>query len=62
LWADTVSFRTSKLDALAEVPLNGRQIKNMMKAAQLLALEDGNSLTKDHIDMVLATEKGFEKC
>ncbi|OAG07282.1 P-loop containing nucleoside triphosphate hydrolase protein [Paraphaeosphaeria sporulosa] len=52
-------FEAEELDQLAEVPLNGRQIKNLVKTAQLLALEDRNSLTKDHIDMVLAIEKGF---
>ncbi|KAF2441843.1 ATPase [Karstenula rhodostoma CBS 690.94] len=52
-------FEASELDELAEVPLNGRQIKNLVKTAQLLALEDGKFLTKDHIDMVLAIEKGF---
>jgi hypothetical protein len=54
-------FEAAELDALAEVPLNGRQIKNMVKTAQLLALEDGRTLTKDHIDMVLAIERGFEE-
>lgn len=52
-------IEAEELDELAEVSLNGRQIKNLVKTAQLLALEDGESLTKDHIDMVLAIEKGF---
>ncbi|KAL5425371.1 hypothetical protein PMIN04_002552 [Paraphaeosphaeria minitans] len=60
-WSDAGShFDAEELDKLAAVALNERQIKNMVKAAQLLVHEGGKSLTKDHIDMVLAIEKGFE--
>lgn len=66
IWSSFVSqvpshFKASDLDELAEVPLNGRQIKNLVKTAQLLALEDQKSLTKEHIDIVLAIENGFEE-
>ena len=54
-------FADGELDELAKVMLNGRQIKNLVKTAQLLALEDGNVLCKDYVDMVLAIEKGFDE-
>lgn len=53
-------FQASELDELAEVALNGRQIKNLVKTAQLVALEDQRSLTKEHVDMILAIEHGFK--
>lgn len=64
VWADFVGqvpsqFTASELDELAQVALNGRQIKNLVKTAQLLALEDEKTLNKKHIDMVLSIEKGF---
>lgn len=52
-------FAASELDELAKVALNGRQIKNMVKTAQLLAIEDQKILNKEHIDMVLSIENGF---
>lgn len=52
-------FAEEDLEELAGAELNGRQIKNAVKTAQLLALEDGRVLAKGHIDMVLGIEKGF---
>lgn len=44
----------SDLDHLARtLTLNGRQIKNVLKTAQLLALRRGEGLNKDHIKLVL---------
>lgn len=65
IWENFVSqvpsrFESSELDELAEVALNGRQIKNLVKTAQLLALEDQKSLTKEHVDMILSIENGFK--
>ncbi|KAF2114279.1 hypothetical protein BDV96DRAFT_112945 [Lophiotrema nucula] len=54
-------FTHGQLEELAEVPLNGRQIKNLVKTAQLLALEDQKVLGKEHIDLVLDIEKGFKE-
>ncbi|KAF1973128.1 P-loop containing nucleoside triphosphate hydrolase protein [Bimuria novae-zelandiae CBS 107.79] len=53
-------FKASELDELAKVVLNGRQIKNLVKTAQLLAIEDQKSLSYEHISMVLAIENGFK--
>lgn len=45
-------------DELAEVPLNGRQIKNVIKTSDLLASSrEANSIKRDLIDSVLAMEK-----
>ena len=44
----------SDLDNLARtLTLNGRQIKNVLKTAQLLALRRGEGLNKEHIKLVL---------
>jgi SpoVK/Ycf46/Vps4 family AAA+-type ATPase len=66
IWASFVEkmpseFGEGELDELAKVVLNGRQIKNLVKTAQLLALEDGKVLGREHVDMVLAIEQGFEE-
>jgi SpoVK/Ycf46/Vps4 family AAA+-type ATPase len=66
IWASFVEkmpseFGEGELDDLAKVVLNGRQIKNLVKTAQLLALEDGKVLGREHVDMVLAIEQGFEE-
>jgi hypothetical protein len=53
-------FSDEELKELAGVMLNGRQIKNLIKTAQLLALEEKKTLSKEHVDMVLAIEEGFE--
>ncbi|KAH8704611.1 P-loop containing nucleoside triphosphate hydrolase protein [Phaeosphaeriaceae sp. PMI808] len=56
---DMYSEITDKeLDELAEEQLNGRQIKNILKTASLLALEEHDVLRKDHIDMVLSIRRG----
>ncbi|KAI1362106.1 P-loop containing nucleoside triphosphate hydrolase protein [Xylaria arbuscula] len=41
------------LDALAKHPLNGRQIKNAVKSAKLLAMADDVALGVEHINIVL---------
>lgn len=41
------------LDILAEEQLNGRQIKNAVKGAKLLAIADDIALNVDHIKLVL---------
>ena len=42
-----------QLGALAEEPLNGRQIKNAVKTAKLLARTNGQLLSEEHIRTVL---------
>lgn len=44
------------LDALAEVDLNGRQIKNVLKIAFLISVRKRKPLKKEFIDTVLAIE------
>ncbi|KAI0545381.1 P-loop containing nucleoside triphosphate hydrolase protein [Xylaria curta] len=44
---------SDELDVLAEERINGRQIKNAVKASKLLATEEDVPLRKDHIDTVL---------
>jgi SpoVK/Ycf46/Vps4 family AAA+-type ATPase len=53
-------FNKEDLDNVAQLPLNGRQIKNVVKTAQLLALDEQGRLSKDHVDTVLAIERGFK--
>ncbi|KAH8699358.1 P-loop containing nucleoside triphosphate hydrolase protein [Phaeosphaeriaceae sp. PMI808] len=45
------------LDELASVELNGRQIKNILKVANLLACRKKMALNKEIVETVLATEK-----
>ncbi|KAL3462673.1 P-loop containing nucleoside triphosphate hydrolase protein [Aspergillus heterothallicus] len=42
---------------LAQVEANGRQIKNILKVAQLLAADQGKCLEREFVDTVLAVEK-----
>ena len=45
------------LDEVAEIELNGRQIKNVLKSAALLSARKKEPLGRKYIDMVLAIEK-----
>ncbi|KAL9119812.1 MAG: hypothetical protein Q9187_003634 [Circinaria calcarea] len=45
------------LKELAEVKLNGRQIKNVLKTAQLLATKRGGILRRELVETVLAIER-----
>lgn len=40
------------LDELARVPLNGREIKNLIKSANLLTLKGGEKITKERLQML----------
>lgn len=40
------------LDRLSELPLNGREIKNLLKSAQLLASRAGGKVTADRLYML----------
>lgn len=46
-----------EIDTLADVVLNGRQIKNLIKTSQLIALEEDKELSKDHVDLVMGIEE-----
>jgi ATPase family associated with various cellular activities (AAA) len=64
IWATFVGktgITAADLDKLAEVDLNGRQIKNVLKTAQMLSRSQGNGeaeLSMQHIETILAIERG----
>ena len=50
-------FSDADLDKLAVYKMNGREIKNVLKTAQLLASKKGAKLGYEHVESVLAIEK-----
>lgn len=50
-------FSDSDLDLLATYEMNGREIKNVLKTAKLLASRQGNQLGVGHIESVLRIER-----
>ncbi|CAN9092265.1 unnamed protein product [Alternaria sp. RS040] len=50
-------WKDDDLEDLASVELNGRQIKNVLKSASLLAARKKDGLNKKYVDMVLGIEK-----
>ena len=50
-------FSAADLDELAEYKMNGREIKNVIKTAQLLASKKGQRLGISHVKSVLVIEK-----
>ena len=53
LQARTTEISHQHLDRFAGLELNGRQIKNTVKMAGLLALADGGDLKPEHVEAVL---------
>ena len=49
------------LEYLARNQLNGRQIKNLVRTAQALALNEGTKLTMDHIKRVIDVAETFDR-
>lgn len=47
------------LDRLAAYAMNGREIKNVLKTAQLLASKKGTKLRFEYVDVVLSIEKRY---
>ena len=47
------------MGALAERPLNGRQIKNALQLALALARRDGAQLAQEHLDATLELTANF---
>jgi hypothetical protein len=47
------TFTPEDIDKLAERPMNGRQIKNVLKTSQLLASKQGVKLGYGHVDTVM---------
>lgn len=50
-------FFDADLDRLVEYKMNGREIKNVLKTAKLLASKKKESLGVSHVETVLAIEK-----
>ncbi|KAF4437117.1 TOB3 (member of AAA-ATPase family) [Fusarium acutatum] len=57
--SDGNSLSEDELDELAVVELNGRQIKNVVKTARLLATHERTHLAMGHISTVLRIKKGL---
>ena len=60
IWENFLAMGTERhevsggdLDELMKLKLNGRQIKNVLKTARLLAMQRGGVLTKEHVNIVL---------
>jgi len=56
-----MNFGEEDCRILAERVINGRQIKNAMATAKILAANEGNVLTLDHITFVLDIQEEFKK-
>ena len=52
---------TAQLDWLSRKQLNGRQIKNLVRTAQALALNEGQALAMDHLRRVLDVAESFDR-
>ncbi|KAI9816257.1 MAG: hypothetical protein M1827_001858 [Pycnora praestabilis] len=57
---ETVPFKESDYDALARNNLNGRQIKNCVRTAQALAVNEKQVLSMEHIKRVLDVAESFD--
>lgn len=49
---DKFDVDAAGMDELARIPLNGREIKNLIKSAHLLTLKGGEKITKDRLKML----------
>jgi len=54
-------FSDNDLDALSRHQLNGRQIKNIVRTAQALALNEGAVLGLSHVKKVMEVAESFER-
>ena len=54
-------FSEDDYDRLSRRNVNGRQIKNAVRTAQALALDEGKPLTLDHVLKVLDVGESFER-
>ena len=64
--SETGQFSEENLQTLSEIPMNGRQIKNVIKTAQLLASRKGVPVSFDNIEVVTklraANARSTPKC
>jgi hypothetical protein len=49
------------LDTLAEIVINGRQIKNVIKTARLIAMRKNAPLSMEHIQTVMSVMENIHK-
>lgn len=56
---DAVAFTDYDLEILSRNQLNGRQIKNLVRTAQALALNEKEKLTMEHIKRVIEVAESF---
>jgi len=54
-------FNEADYDILARKVLNGRQIKNVVRTAQALALNEGKRMCMEHVRRVLEMQEAFEQ-
>ncbi|EON63621.1 hypothetical protein W97_02849 [Coniosporium apollinis CBS 100218] len=57
---DTMPFKESDYDVLARNKINGRQIKNAVRTAQALAVNEKQRLSMEHIKRVLEVAESFD--
>ncbi|KAF2101519.1 hypothetical protein NA57DRAFT_34333 [Rhizodiscina lignyota] len=58
---DKTSFSERDFEQLARNNLNGRQIKNAVRTAQALAVNERQKLSMEHIERVLAVAESFDR-
>ncbi|TKA70806.1 hypothetical protein B0A49_06344 [Cryomyces minteri] len=58
---DTIPFKDSDYDTLARHSMNGRQIKNAVRTAQALAVNESTKLSMEHIKRVLDVAQSFDR-
>lgn len=58
---DTGEFTDLDYDVLSRKIMNGRNIKNTVRTAQALAVNEGKKLTMEHIDQVMRVAECFER-
>ena len=58
---ETGDFTDPDYDTLSRKAMNGRNIKNTVRTAQALAVNEGKKLTMEHISQVMSVAECFEK-
>lgn len=58
---DIMPFSEEDYKTLARNNLNGRQIKNTVRTAQALAVNNGEPLSMEHIKRVLDVSNAFDR-
>ncbi|KAL9095222.1 MAG: hypothetical protein Q9165_002478 [Trypethelium subeluteriae] len=58
---ETAEFKDNDFESLARKTMNGRQIKNVVRTAQALAVNEKEALAMDHIKKVLEVAESFDR-